>query len=325
MQAAVADAVPEPPAASDDDAPLAPIMEAMFNVAANVAAAEVQAAQQAPAPAPVPKPAPPPPPLPTFEPLSVAPLPAGSVGALVAGMAAECQCAICYDVLVAPHVTACSHVFCGECITKALKVKPTSCPECRGRPGKPHYDRKLDALLTAAVEPGLEACEAETRTRRKRVWQDMQLAAAIAEREGGPPLFAAAPRGRSIPGLTHGAPARGNTSDASADGEHVITWRVDCAPAGVRLVCHGCFDAVQPGDLRVVRQAMPTATGAGGAPQLPRARDFFHIRCRPGACPGAEGVVGLAALPLPRRVTATAALAIPPQSQPAAANGQAAM
>ena len=316
MEAAALGEEPEPLHVLDD-VPLAPIMESAFNLAANLAAAAVQAA-------PAPAPAPPPPPLPTFEPLSVAPLPAGSVGALVAGMAAECQCAICYDVLVAPHVTACSHVFCGECITKALKAKPTSCPECRGRPGKPHYDRKLDALLCASVEPSLVGLEAETRTLRKRMWQDMQLAAAIAERDGGPPLFAA-PRGRSIPGLMHGPPARGVNADASAADGDVTSWHVDCAPAGARLVCHGCFDALQPGDLRVLRQVMPAPTGAAGAPQLPRARDFFHIRCRPGACPGAEGLLGLAALPMPRRVSALAALVVPPQSQPAAASRQAAM
>ena len=231
------------------------------------------------------------------------------------------MCCICYDLLVAPHVTACSHVFCGECITKALKVKPTSCPECRGRPGKPCYDRKLDALLCGAVEPSLEGPEAETRTRRKRVWQDMQLAAAIAEREGGPPLFGAAPRGRvGAPGLTHGAPARGiNYTYASAADDDVTSWRVDCAPAGARMVCHGCFDAMQPGDLRVLREVMPVNSGAAGALPLPRARDFFHIHCRPGACPGPEGLQGMNALPAPLRVTATAALAVPPQSQPAPA------
>ena len=241
---------------------------------------------------------------------------------MVAGMASECMCSICYDLLVAPHVTACSHVFCGECITKALKAKPSSCPECRGRPGKPYYDRKLDALLCAAVEPSMEGPEAETRTRRKRVWQDMQLAAAIAEREGGPPLFGAAPRARSIPGFTHGALARGNNNDASAADAGATSWRVDCAPAGARLVCHGCFDALQPGELRVLREVMPAGSGAAGMPLLPRARDFFHIRCRPGACPGAEAVQGMDALPSARRVSAAAALAMPPQSQPAAANGQ---
>ena len=290
-------------------------MQSAFLLAANLEAA---AREQAPAPPPAPAPAP----LPTFEPLAVEPLAAGSVGELVSGLASECMCCICYELLVAPHVTACSHVFCGECITKALKAKAGSCPECRGRAGKPHYDRKLDALLCAAVEPGLVGPEAESRTRRKRVWQEMQLAAAVAERDG-PPLLHALPRNRSV--LTHGAPARG-VNDAATDGD-VTTWRVDCAPAagGARLVCHGCFDALRPGDLRVLREVMPPGpAGAHAQPPVPRARDFFHIRCRPGACPGPEAVQGLGALPLPRRVAATAALAMPPQSQPADAHHPAA-
>ena len=205
-------------------------------------------------------------PLPTFEPLTVAPLNGDSVSALVAGMAGESMCAICHDVVVAPHVTACSHVFCGECITKALQRRPSArCPECCAEPGKPVYVRKLDALLCAAVEPFLPAEDEAVRSRRKFAWQQMQLEAAR-KQAPAPALLseAEAEAARWLAGVI-GGPARPAVS---------CTWRVEYARAP-RLVCHSCCLAVPPGMVR--EEASPS-----------HARQFFHLHCRPAACPAAH-------------------------------------
>lgn len=240
-------------------------------------------------------------PLPTFEPLSVEPLKGDTVGELVAGMAAESACSICFDTLVAPHVTLCSHVFCGECLSRALKVKPQSCPECRARPGKPLYVRKLDALLCAVVEPRLSAAEAEERQRRKRSWQAMQLAAARSEHSD---VEAAAARWLRTAMGEH--PVDGGQqlilirTDDDDDGGGDGTWSVDYARAAGRLVCHACFLAVAPGSVRVVRER------GAGPPQ--RRRAFFHLACCPSACPGPHALQGLDTMPPADREAIGAAL-----------------
>ena len=266
------------------------------------------------------------PPLPTFEPLAVAPFPGDTAAELAAGISAESQCSICYELYVAPHATACSHIFCGECITKALQLRPDSCPECRGKAGAPVYVRKLDALLCAAVEPRLSEQEAQERQRRKRSWQDMQVAKAVAARDAAPARGVASVAYRPLQrgsGLVHG-PAAALPDAAAPDGEpDVVAWRVAVVAGGARLVCHACFGALQPGDVRVLREvtAPEPTNGTFARPQLPRSRQFFHPGCCPAGCPPVAELQGVAALTAPERAAATAAMeaAAAARQQPAPA------
>ena len=41
------------------------------------------------------------------------------------------ECAICQTVVVAPAVTPCGHLFCGDCIATSLRVAGQNCPSCR--------------------------------------------------------------------------------------------------------------------------------------------------------------------------------------------------
>ena len=110
------------------------------------------------------------------------PLEGDDLPAVVARLMADCQCAVCHELLVAPHAVACGHSFCGECIASWLRARPT-CPSCRAHAGKPAYERALDDVLCAIVEPRLDAEATAERSRRKREWQAMQLEAAREARE----------------------------------------------------------------------------------------------------------------------------------------------
>lgn len=264
------------------------------------------------------------PPVPTFEPLAAAPFPGDTAAELAAGISAESQCSICYELYVAPHAVACSHTFCGECITRALQLRPGSCPECRGKAGPPVYVRKLDALLCATVEPRLTEAEAAERNRRKRSWQDMQVAAALAARAAAvPEPYRYRPMQRGGTGLMHGPPAPLGDAAAPAGEGDVVAWRVAVVAGGARLVCHACFGAVQPGDVRVLREvtAPEPTNGRFARPQLPRSRQFFHAGCCPAACPAAGELQGMGALTAAERFAATAAMhaAAAARQQPAPA------
>jgi len=83
--------------------------------------------------------------------------------------------------MVAPHALTCGHSFCGSCITAWLK-KSSCCPVCRARTTQPSYERALDDILTAIVEPRLPAEEAAERHRRKVQWAAEQREIARAQR-----------------------------------------------------------------------------------------------------------------------------------------------
>ena len=51
--------------------------------------------------------------------------------ALVRGVEDSLECAICQTVVVAPVVTPCGHLFCGDCIVTSLRVAGENCPSCR--------------------------------------------------------------------------------------------------------------------------------------------------------------------------------------------------
>jgi hypothetical protein len=124
---------------------------------------------------------PPLPTLPTFEPLDVEPLGGEDLDHVRQRLSEECKCPICLSVLVAPHALTCSHSFCGPCIITAL-ARLNICPICRERPGKPVYERSLDNVLNAIVQPGLNEADMLERMARKREWQTMQVQAAHAAR-----------------------------------------------------------------------------------------------------------------------------------------------
>jgi hypothetical protein len=159
--------------------------------------ADAAAAGEAAAAAP--KGPPPLPPLPTFEPRAVAPLEGTTLPDVAARLSADCKCGICHELMVAPHALACSHSFCGPCAMVWVR-KRAVCPFCRARSGKPIYERILDDIIVAVVEPHLDADEAADRTRRKGEWQAMQVEFAREARETDLQRASAAALAAAAPG-----------------------------------------------------------------------------------------------------------------------------
>lgn len=62
------------------------------------------------------------------------------------------ECSVCLDDLRKPVITACSHVFCSECIKRVIETQHR-CPLCRAEP------LELESLVEAATELG-ESTEA---------------------------------------------------------------------------------------------------------------------------------------------------------------------
>ena len=59
----------------------------------------------------------------------------------------ECQCQICFELLVSPRTTWCGHSFCGACLVDALKYN-SCCPACRSPlRERPRVNKVLNALL----------------------------------------------------------------------------------------------------------------------------------------------------------------------------------
>jgi hypothetical protein len=255
-------------------------------------------------------------PLPTFEPHSVTPLEGNDLSAVRARLSADCKCAICLGLLVAPHALACSHSFCGSCITTWLK-KNNICPCCRTRASKPVYERMLDDVLVAVVEPSLDEADAEERTVQKRKWQTMQVEAAQEARKhgvGANPFDGRAGVGdvrtarERVPYLElhrmlrqstaqlqaemrvlqerFAAAARAPAAAAAGAVQLVDTWSVEYALTE-RLVCHTCFAAVAVGSVRVVCEAAPTPWADLLGPaltQAPLVRHFHHLGCCVPTC-----------------------------------------
>ena len=204
--------------------------------------------------------APPPlPPVPTFEVRVTDPLPEQTLEAARARVAQEYGCGVCHDVVVAPHVlTACSHVFCGECITTWADRQMT-CPACRVGFVKPAYDRRADDLVGYLLEPSMDETELRGRNERKQRWVVMQTAKANEARA------AQEARHRSMD-LVYGI----NQAIANNNGE-IVQWSVDKAPNG-NGICTTCFSPIAQDSIRCVRE-VPNFV-----------RDLHHLSCREPTC-----------------------------------------
>jgi hypothetical protein len=280
---------------------------------------------------------PPPPALqPALAPRVVTPLEGTDLAAVVKRLTDDCKCPICHDLLAVPHGLACSHSFCGVCIVTWLK-KRNACPCCRARPGAARYDRLLDEMLCAIVEPGPDEAEAAERASRKLEWEAMKLALAREAREDAAArqarALAAAPGAGVAPRGAAGGAFAAAAAGAAAD-PGVITWRVGYVPAGPRFVCHTCFHCIAAGELRTIREAPPPpwADLLAGALPPTQLRAFHHTACRVPSCPPAEvqdmdtlreedrarmiALMGQAAVPPAALAGAPAAVALlaPPQA-----------
>jgi hypothetical protein len=266
-------------------------------------------------------PPPPLPPLPAFEPRTVDPLEGDDLVAVRARLIKDGGCAICLSLAVAPHALSCSHSFCGCCIFNWLEKKQ-ECPCCRAPCGVPVYERALDDILCAVVEPGLDVGAAAERQSGKLAWQAMQaklasttrgvLARAGAHLEGINAEFATLSRvtlERSMANLQeelHVLRQRIASGAGPAVAEslrHMFpraappSWRIEYAQTDTS-VCYTCFGGITQGSVRVVRSMPPPEwaslmRGARGGP-LP-VRDFYHLACRAPCC-ATEVVVGLSSL-----------------------------
>ena len=119
--------------------------------------------------------------LPSLVPRTVAPLESDDMGAVCARLVNEAKCSICFELMVAPHALTCGHSFCGGCITSWMRKNPC-CPVCRARTASPAYERVLDDMLTAIVEPRLGVEDMTERHRRKLEWAVTEREAARAQR-----------------------------------------------------------------------------------------------------------------------------------------------
>ena len=300
--------------------------QASQQVAVVSAPAPPAAAPAAAPPAPVEKPLPP---LPTFEPRVVAPLVGDTLADAVLRISNDCSCTICFELYVSPCSLACSHTFCGPCITPWVRSGKT-CPVCRVRSLRPAPARPLEDVICAIVEPTLSEEAMANRQQRKLEWQTMQRQNAEADREAGrrraaafghaPELLGGTPEARLNPmaRLLHRDTQRlqeevrnlvqlfnaGNTvvrapvrlqpmleAEARA-GDQSLVWRVENVQSN-RCICNTCFNRIELGALRVVREKplAPFDAAAGIQP----VRDFSHLACCVLRCP-LEQLQGLAEL-----------------------------
>jgi predicted component of type VI protein secretion system len=103
------------------------------------------------------------------------PLPDQEVSqAMLQSVRAQCACAVCLAVAVAPHATACGHVFCGKCILTWLGGH-AECPVCRTTTATAHPVRALDEQLRDIVEPRMPPEEAEDLEVRLLEWEAFRL------------------------------------------------------------------------------------------------------------------------------------------------------
>jgi Zinc finger, C3HC4 type (RING finger) len=56
---------------------------------------------------------------------------AATLDAVLALMQSDFSCSVCHGLVVAPHILACSHRFCGNCILEWTERDNNTCPECR--------------------------------------------------------------------------------------------------------------------------------------------------------------------------------------------------
>jgi hypothetical protein len=138
--------------------------------------------------------------LPSLVPRAVAPLESDDIGAVCARLVNEAKCSICFELMVAPHALSCGHSFCGGCIT-AWMLKNPCCPVCRARTAAPAYERVLDDMLTAIVEPRMGGEDMAERHRRKLEWAVSQREQARANRALAAALPGAAGVGRPRGGI----------------------------------------------------------------------------------------------------------------------------
>ena len=67
-------------------------------------------------------------------------------------LVAKYRCAICLDVLAAPHVTDCSHTYCWACITEEGNKKYPHCGLCNDKVTSLNYSRNEDSNICAEVQ-----------------------------------------------------------------------------------------------------------------------------------------------------------------------------
>lgn len=219
--------------------------------------------------------------LPTFEPRVVAPLVADTAQDVAASIADDCQCGICHDLMVGPHALTCGHSFCGECVWTWMRTQP-ACPICRERTAKPAYERIMDDIICAVVEPRLDAKAMADRNARKKKWQELQVEYARHARETLQVNLRALYQRHGLRGSPESAwPAAAPPPplEARNAGGGGISWSVEYSP-GSRTICLTCFNNINEGAVRVVR-AVTTADETEQA----MFRSFHHFPCRVPLCP----------------------------------------
>ena len=103
---------------------------------------------------------------------------AATLDAVLALMQSDFSCSVCHGLVVAPHILACSHRFCGNCILEWTGRGKNTCPECRVQIKQPPVlERGLVRFLlfgeaaalcsdpprrTSFCLPSLRACRAKT-------------------------------------------------------------------------------------------------------------------------------------------------------------------
>jgi len=110
---------------------------------------------------------------------SPAPIPTSVIKVVVKpyDIDAELECAVCYEIMVAPVNLTCGHVFCQACVEPWLDHNDNECPNCREKSGKPFRSYPIDAIIkkhlevvyTALEEQGQVEAAKTARTERAKV------------------------------------------------------------------------------------------------------------------------------------------------------------
>jgi len=236
-------------------------------------------------------------PLPTFAPHSVDPLPERSERAIVQRITDDAQCDICYDLMVAPHVTKpCAHTFCGQCITEWFRRRGrATCPLCRGACFGVTYERILDNLIRCIVEPTLDADTNAERDGRRVEWQNMQQQLALETQQRLQEQRRAGIAARNVQ-VANVAPIMAQimlTGAVAPAGNDTVpdAWAVDYAPSAA-CICYRCMNNIPRADIRVRRTIMSAPAQADelalATENRTRPIEFFHLACNAPRCAVAE-------------------------------------
>lgn len=205
----------------------------------------------------------PPPPFVVPEPAAL-PSEAAAPEQLVAAIADWSHCAVCFEVMVAPHALPnCEHAFCGTCIHTWLERQKT-CPTCRAPANPPSYNKILDNVLAATVVPTMSVEAREARLQREEEWHGIRhrVTESRKRRRQDVPVIAVqmGPPPRTM--MMHQARMRAILTEPTSGGQWGVRYSI--GRDGEHIVCRSCTQPIGLGHVEAVNA---------------RANRIYHARC----------------------------------------------